>query len=112
MEVKWAAFILTCWLWSCSKQSPVPINLHQQDYYLFIFFFLISDLIMFCLTEVTGSHLLMKVLQCSLRLSETPATHRASAHAILSTSGLSGVRWFSKMQHQRSNVDAIRLTNT
>lgn len=67
---------------------------------------------MFCLTEVTGSHLLMKALQCSLRLSETPATHRASAHAILSTSGLSGARWFSKIQHQRSNARAVTLTNT
>lgn len=67
---------------------------------------------MLCLKEITGSHLLMKALLCSLRLSETPATHRASAHAILTTSGLSGVRWFSKMQHQRSNIGAIRLTNT
>ena len=66
---------------------------------------------MFCLIEVSWSHLLRKALQQSLRLSETPATHRASAHAILSTSGLSGVRWFSKMQHQRSNAGTVRLTN-
>lgn len=67
---------------------------------------------MFCVKEITGSHLLVKAPLCPLRLSGAPATHRASAHAILSSSGLSGVRWSSKTQHQRSNVGAIRLTNT
>lgn len=67
---------------------------------------------MSCSTWFTLSHLLKKGLQCSLRPSETPATHRASAHEILSTSGLSGDLRFSKMLHQRSNTGARRLTRT
>lgn len=31
MEVKQAALILTCWLWSCSKHRPVLISLKQED---------------------------------------------------------------------------------
>lgn len=46
----------------------------------------------------------------SLRLiTGTAATHRASAHAILSTSGLSGERWHSKMLHHSCSTEVFKL---